>query len=453
MTRQDLTGKRVTVVGAGRSGVAAAKLLARHGVEAFVTERGAEDPVAVASLNDAGIPFEYGGHSNRALDADIVVKSPGIPDTAPLIEQFVADGKRIYSEIEVASWFCDAPITAITGSNGKTTTTALIGHVLATAERPHIVAGNIGEPFSNHADGLQASDVAVLEISSFQLDHIDTFRPRVGVLLNITPDHLDRYGNDFGRYANAKFRLFENQGEGDCLVYNADDPVVSARVERGVPAGLKRLAISLNGEVGEGAFIFGRDIVTRFNDNEEVLMPYEELAFRGPHNLYNSLAASMAARFLEVSNEPLRESMRTFEGIPHRLEFIRERNGVRYVNDSKATNVNAVWYALESFSEPVILIAGGIDKGNDYEEIAALVKNKVRGLITIGSAAERIEESLGDLVDFAVRAGSMDEAVRVAHGMAKPGEIVLLSPACASFDMFRNFEDRGDAFRHAVMAL
>ena len=453
MTRPDLAHKKVTVVGAGRSGVAAAALLSRHGAEVFVTESASEDASAVAALRESGVSYEFGGHSARASDADFIVKSPGIPDTAPLIEQLVAAGKPIYSEIEVASWYCEAPIVAITGSNGKTTTTALLGHVLATAGRPHVAAGNIGEPFSNHADRLDASSVAVLEVSSFQLDHVDRFRPRVAVLLNISPDHLDRYGNDFGRYADAKFRVFGNQQEGDCLVYNADDPVVRARIERGVPSGLRLLAISLNGEIDEGAFIRRRDIVLRINDNEEVLMPYEELSIRGPHNLYNSLAASMAARFLEVSNDVLRESMRTFEGIPHRLEFIREREGVRYVNDSKATNVNAVWYALESFTEPIILIAGGVDKGNDYEEIAALVSSKVRGLITIGTAAERIEESLGDLVEFAVRAGSMDEAVRVARGMARRGEIVLLSPACASFDMFRNFEDRGDAFRHAVMAL
>lgn len=453
MRPEEVQGRRVTVIGAARSGVAAARLLKRQGAHVFVTDMGSASPDAQRKLVDDGIGHELGGHSDRAKEAEFFVVSPGVPDSAPLVRTVMADNAPLFSEIEVASWFCRAPIVAITGSNGKTTTTALTGHVLRQSGRDVIVAGNIGDPFSDHADGVAPDAVVVLEVSSFQLDHIAGFRPRVSMLLNVTPDHLDRYDNDFGKYAASKFRIFSNQGEGDAFIYNADDPVVTGRVGAGLPAGVAALAFSADKAVEAGAFTRGRNLVFRLNQHEEVFMPYEELSLRGRHNLYNTLAASMAARFLEVSNGAIRESMRTFEGVPHRLEFIREVGGVRYVNDSKATNVNAVWYALESFDEKIVLIAGGQDKGNDYNEIAPLVAEKVRALITLGTGAEKLEEELGPKVPFVARAESMDEAVRLAHGLAKKGEIVLLSPACASFDMFENYEHRGDVYRRAVLSL
>jgi UDP-N-acetylmuramoylalanine--D-glutamate ligase len=453
MHRNDIKTRQVTVVGAARSGLAAACLLARRGASVFVTDAGAIPEEAQRRLGEAGIPFEA-GHSDRGFEADFVVKSPGVPDDAPFVARAVERGLRVYSEIEVASWFVDNDIIAITGTNGKTTTTNLTAHVLRTAGREVVAAGNIGLAFADVVETLPANAAVVLEVSSFQLDHIDAFRPKVAVLLNITPDHLDRYRNDFELYTASKLNITKNQASGDAFIYNADDPVITrALASAGNAEGPTQLGISVKEEVDEGAFVREGSIIIRFRQNEETLMPLEELALRGRHNLYNSLASSMAARFLEVNNELIRESMRTFEGVAHRLEFVRETHGVRYVNDSKATNVNAVWYALESFDEPVVLIAGGLDKGNDYEEIRTLVRERVKSLIAIGTGADRIAEALGSEVPLFHRAGSMEEAVWIASKHAVSGDIVLLSPACASFDMFDNYEHRGDVFRRAVMNL
>lgn len=449
----DVHGKRVTVVGAARSGEAAACLLARHGAEVFVTDASTIGSDAQSRFVDLGISFEE-GHTARALDAEFVVKSPGVPSSAAVVQELVGRGIPVHSEIEVASWFTDAAIVAITGSNGKTTTTSLTEHVFRTAGRSVVAAGNIGHAFADVVDDLTSDSVVVLEVSSFQLDDIDRFRPRVSVLLNITPDHLDRYENDFEQYAASKFRIWKNQARGDACIYNADDPVIMRRLEEhGRAKGPTWLGISVEKEVSEGAFVRDGAVVFRVTQNEEVLMPLEELTLRGRHNLYNSLASSMAARFLEVNNEFIRESMRSFEGVAHRLEFIRDVNGVRYVNDSKATNVNAVWYALESFEEPVVLIAGGLDKGNDYEEIRSLVRERVKCLIVLGSSGERIAQALGNEVPTIERSGSMEEAVWAASKHATSGDIVLLSPACASFDMFDNYEHRGEVYRRAVMNL
>ena len=468
MTPEAVQGKKATVIGGARSGLAVARLLAEAGADVFLTEQGAATQGLKEALERADVRYEFGGHTARALDADFFAISPGVPSTVPLVQQAVRNGTAVYSEIEVASWFCRAPIVAITGTNGKTTTTSLIGHILRTAfrtsgretKREVIVAGNIGYPFADYVRGLTSESVAVLEVSSFQLDHIDTFRSCVSVLLNITPDHLDRYGHDFNRYAQSKFRVFENQREGDVLIYNYDDgpghesvlrpyvELIQARLA------LTALPFSLTTELEKGAFLRDGALVLRINQQEDILMPREQLAqtLRGRHNLYNSLAAAMAARVMEVRSEVVRESLASFEGVPHRLEFVREIGGVRYVNDSKATNVNAVWYALESFGEPIVLIAGGRDKGNDYGSLKALVRQKVRGLVAIGESAEKVERELGAAA-HAVHARSMEEAIRQAADLAEPGDVVLLSPACASFDMFENYEDRGDTFKRLVMSL
>ncbi len=453
MHPNELRGKRVTVIGAARSGIAAAKLLQRNGAEVFVTDGGAGSETVKATLTDSAIAAEFDGHTARAQEADLFVISPGVPDHAPMVASLIDREAPLFSEIEVASWFCRSPVVAITGSNGKTTTTALAAHVFRSAGRNVIAAGNIGDPFSDHADRVGKDDLVVLEVSSFQLDHITDFRPRVAMILNITPDHLDRYQNDFERYADAKLRIHMNQKEGDAIIYNADDNVVRTRITKNLRSGVSALSISTTTTAGPGAFIKGADIAFRLSNQEEILMPYEELSLRGRHNLYNSLAASMAARYLEVSNDVIRESMRTFGGVPHRLELVREVDGVRYVNDSKATNVNAVWYALESFDEPIVLIAGGIDKGNDYTEIESLVSEKVRALITLGSGAAKLESALGPHVPRVNRVKSMEQAVDHARSIARHGDIVLLSPACASFDMFENYEHRGDTFRRAVESL
>ena len=469
-----LAGARVTVVGGARSGVAVARLLARHGARVFLTDRGDAPDGLMDALAAAGIDAEFGGHTVRALDADLAVVSPGVPSTAPLLVQFAERGVPVQSEIEVASWMCRAPLVAITGTNGKTTTTSLTHHVFQTASeapaegggyRPRrvVVAGNIGDPFADHVDGLTEADLVVLEVSSFQLDHVTRFRPRVAVLLNITPDHLDRYAGDVEQYAAAKYRIAAAMQPGDTVVVNADDARLAAfgariAAERGVAVvgfSLDRSLDDVAGAfAGAAAVVDGRLVLRLPSQPDEVLMPVADLALPGRHNLYNSLAAAVAARVLEVRCDVVRESLATFDGVPHRLESVRDLDGVRYVNDSKATNVNAVWYALESFEhEKVVLIAGGRDKGNDYASLRPLVRDKARAVVALGESADKVLRELGASAPAAEAATSMEDAVRRARRLARPGDVVLLSPACASFDMFENYEDRGDTFKRLVLSL
>jgi len=458
MRPREVEGKRVAVVGAARSGLAVAELLGEAGADVFVTDSKEIDEKDRARLEALRVQYEQGGHSERAYEVEMVVVSPGVPSTAPIVRGAIERGLPVYSEIEAASWFCRAPIVAITGSNGKTTTTALAGHLFRSAGRRVQVGGNIGKAFSTFVVETRPDDVVVLEVSSFQLDHIDAFRPSVSVLLNITPDHLDRYDLDFEKYAHSKGRIFENQRSGDTCIYNADDPVVRDQVKRFVGFVEERerpqlLGISIESKVEAGAFVKNDDLILRLNQQEEVLMQAEELSLRGRHNLYNSLAAAVAARVMEVRSDIVRESLMSFEGVPHRLEFIRELDGVRYVNDSKATNVNAVWYALESFTERVVLIAGGRDKGNDYSSLKPLIRDKARAVIAIGESASKVASELGPETQNTIEAEDLNEAVRFARMFAEPGDVVLLSPACASFDMFENYEDRGDTFKNLVNSL
>lgn len=455
MRAEEVREAKVTVVGAARSGLAAAELLDRAGAAVFITEAKDIDDRTHAELDKIGLQYETGGHSQRAFEADFFVVSPGVPSSASVLQGAREKGLAVYSEIEAASWFCKATIVAITGSNGKTTTTALAGHLYRSAGRRTHVGGNIGNAFSTFAMDAEPGDVVVLEVSSFQLDNIDSFRPDVSVLLNITPDHLDRYDHDFELYAHSKFRIFENQFGNDVFVYNEDDSTVRNRVRQLAEAEDKpRLfGISLESEVEAGGFLREDDLILRVNQQEEVLMRAEELSLRGRHNLYNSLAAAVAARVTEVRSDVVRESLMSFEGVPHRLEYVRELDGVRYVNDSKATNVNAVWYALESFTERVVLIVGGRDKGNDYSSLKPLVKQKVRAVIAIGESAGKVTAELGPEAERAFDAGSLQEAVQYARVFAEPGDVVLLSPACASFDMFENYEERGDVFKMIVRGL
>ena len=450
----EIARKRVTVIGGARSGLAVARLLKKAGAWVFLSDRASAPVGLVERLQEEGIESEFGGHTLRALEADFMVVSPGVPSTINLVQQALRSGIEVYSEIEVAYWFCPASVVAITGSNGKTTTTSLIAHIFKTANRPYIVAGNIGVPFSDYVTDVKPEDVVVLEVSSFQLDHIRYFHPRVSVLLNLTPDHLDRYGNNFNAYAQSKFRIFENQRAGDFLVYNRDDMLIREYVHwHAENQGITLMPFSQYKTLTRGAFVRNQQIIIRLNQSEETLMSVQDLALRGRHNLYNSLAAAIAARAMEVRSDIVRESLARFEGVPHRLEFVREINGVRYINDSKATNVNAVWYALESMDAPVILIAGGRDKGNDYSPLKLLVREKVKAVIGLGESAPRIVKELGTETTFATQAHSMEEAVQTAHFIAKPGDIVLLSPACASFDMFDSYEERGDVFKRLVNSL
>jgi UDP-N-acetylmuramoylalanine--D-glutamate ligase len=459
MTPDEARTKRGTVVGGARSGRAVAQLRAEAGSEVFLTEQGPPSDGAEAALDAAEIDYEFGGHTVEALDTDFFVLSPGVPTQSNIAQQAKRAGLDIYSEIEVASWFCDAPIVAITGTNGKTTTTSLTGHVFRQAladdpERNVIVAGNIGYPFSDYVLDAEPTDVVVLEVSSFQLDHVDTFWPRVSVLLNITPDHLDRYDHDFDAYAQSKFNIFRNQGAGDAVVYNRDDDLVRNAAERAAEAqGIRPLAISLHGVPEAGGGLRDDRIILRIDDEDEPLMHRDELALRGRHNVYNSLAAAVSARVMEVENAVVRESLAGFEGVPHRLEEVRTVNGVLYVNDSKATNVNAVWYALESFERPVVLIAGGRDKGNDYSDLKPIVRDGVRAVVALGESADKVILELGTEAPEHSRARTMEEALGQAQQFARPGDVVLLSPACSSFDMYESYEERGDTFRRLVKTL
>jgi UDP-N-acetylmuramoylalanine--D-glutamate ligase len=446
-------GKAVSILGVARSGMAAAALLSRHGANVFVSEYGTISEEKKRELSNLGVAWEDGGHTAKAVDSDFVVVSPGVPSASPPMVSAMKSKTPIFSEIEVASWFCNAPIIAITGSNGKTTTTELMGHIFKKSGRTTWVCGNVGTPFSGICDQCEPADIIILEVSSFQLDHIDQFKPTVSVLLNITPDHLDRYEYVFERYAESKMRICENQRADCAVVFNVDDTYLRERMRKAALNGPEQFTISINGPVDKGGY-FDRDTLFIATDRQsEKIMYVDELALRGRHNVYNSLAAAVAARVMEVRSDVVRESLRTFAGVPHRLETIREVDGVRYINDSKATNVNAVWFALESFSEPVVLIAGGRDKGNDYSSLKPLITSRVRALITIGEAAEKMHEELGPCVPDCVAAESLEDAVKLAQLLAKPGDVVLLSPACASFDMFDSYEHRGDLFKQAVSNL
>ena len=459
MTPDEVRTKRATVVGGARSGRAVARLLAEAGGEVFLTEQGDLPDGTAAALDAAGVDYESGGHTAAALDADFLALSPGVPTQSNIVQQALRAGLDVYSEIEAASWFCDAPIVAITGTNGKTTTTSLAGHVFRTAfaddpGREAIVAGNIGHPFSDCVLDAEPEDVVVLEVSSFQLDHVDTFHPRVSVLLNITPDHLGRYDHNFEAYARAKFNIFRNQEEGDAMIYNRDDHDVRGGAKQAAAEqDVRPLAITTDGVPAAGAGLQDNRIVLRTDDEEEPLMAQDELALRGQHNVYNSLAAAVSARVMEVENDVIRESLSGFEGVPHRLEAVRTVDDVLYVNDSKATNVNAVWYALESFDRPIVLIAGGRDKGNDYTDLKPLVRDRVRAVVALGESAETVVRELGAEASAHRRADTMEAAVRQAQRAARPGDVVLLSPACSSFDMYEDYEERGDTFRRLVETL
>ncbi len=467
MNKQDVHGKRVTVIGGKRSGVSAAQLLKKHGAKVFLTERDAMDKRFIEKLERSKIDFEASGHTERVFECDFAVISPGVPSDAPIVKRLEAANVPVYSEIEMASWFCKARIVAITGTDGKTTTTALTHKIFERDGRQNgyraFAVGNIGVPFSDYVEEMSEQDVAVVETSSFQLDHCFSYKPKVAVITNITPDHLDRYDNDFRKYARAKYRIYQAQDENDMLIVNLDNAelkrqfsdkdVLKSLKTRLVPISLEK---KLDKQYHTCGYLDGEWLTIKFNGEKERVMKKEEVIgrvhFRGTHNVYNSLAAAVAARALEVKKEIIRESIMTFEGVEHRIEFVRELNGVQFINDSKATTVNALWYALDTINTPIVLIAGGRDKGNDYTKVKSLVKEKVKVIIAIGESKEKIAETFGGITRVE-KAETMEEAVRLARREAKQGETVLLSPACASFDMFANFEERGETFKRLVRNL
>ncbi len=445
-------GKKFSILGAGRSGLAVARLLKKRRAKVFLSEQGKATNFAAVKqeLEEIGVEYEFGENTHRVLDADAIVISPGVPLDAPIVELARTKGIKIISEIEIAFEFCEAPIVAITGTNGKTTTTALIGEIFKHAAWSTQVAGNIGTPFAEIVDDAKGpKSVVVLEVSSFQLDTIDTFRPKVAILLNITPDHLDRYPN-FEAYVQSKFRIAENQKGYDTFIYNADDEIVRNFAET---VNVKTLPFSIKTELKQGAYLKGDMIVVRIGREREEIIDPKLLGIPGPHNLMNAMAAILAARVMSVELEPLREALQSFHGVEHRIEFVRERKGVKYYNDSKATNVDSLFYALASFKEPIILIAGGKDKGNDYSRIDGLVEEHVRAIVTVGKGAKKIEQHFAGKKPIFSAGFSMEEAVKLAKDAAQKGDVVLLSPACASFDMFDNYEHRGRVFKELVHKL
>jgi UDP-N-acetylmuramoylalanine--D-glutamate ligase len=445
---------KVSIVGAARSGLSAAKLLKSQGAHVFVSDKESAEKlkVALASLQSAGIPFEVGGHTDRVYDCSLIVISPGVPSNAPVVVEAQKRGINVVSEMELASWFCKAQILAVTGSNGKTTTTTLLGRIFEHADRKCVVAGNIGTAFSSVVLDLDQESVAILEVSSFQLDHVQSFHPKTAVILNITPDHLDRYDKSFENYTASKCRVFENQTTEDFLVYSFDDSVTSLEVRKHASEHVRALPFTAKARLDDGAYVDKGRVVISESGRLEEIVDVKDISIKGLHNLYNSMAAALAAKIMGVTAEPIRETLKTFEGVEHRLEFVRELNGVKYVNDSKATNVDSVWYALQSFDEPLIVLMGGRDKGNDYSRLNDLVRAHVKAIVAIGESAGKVAEAFQNITTVE-RAESMEVAVKKASGLTARGDVVLLSPACTSFDWFENFEHRGRVFKEIVRKL
>ena len=456
--RGDVRGLRFSVLGGARSGLAVASLLASKGAHVFVSDKAAEELMqeAALTLKHLGIPFEFGGNSDRVLEADALVVSPGVPSEAPIVQKALAAGIEVLSELEVASWYCKAPMIAITGTNGKTTTTSLTARMFYDARQSAVVAGNIGTAFSEVVGQTTPDGVAVLEVSSFQLDHIRSFHPRVAMILNITPDHLDRYGHSLEKYIASKQRIFENQEDGDVLIYNADDEVTRSAVEGHARAGIRLLPFSLTpaGRAlgGDGATVDGGMLTVTLSGERHHVIPPGEISIRGEHNLANAMAATLAGMSRGVMPASIRATLKNFKGVEHRLEFVRQVDGVEYVNDSKATNVDSVWYALRSFTKPLIVLMGGRDKGNDYSRLIEPVREHVKSIVAIGESADKVFAAFASIVPV-TSSSTMQDAIAAARDRAVPGDIVLLSPACASFDWFRDYEHRGRVFKEIVMAL
>lgn len=439
---------KIVVLGGGESGVGAAYLAKKKGLEVFLSDRGEIRENYKQILDENQIPYEDGGHDEaRILAADWIVKSPGIPKKAEIIGKINQKGIRLSSEIEFAAEFTNAKIIAITGSNGKTTTTSLIYHILKNDNLNVGLGGNIGKSFAKQVAD-ENFDYYVLEVSSFQLDDIQNFRPYISLLLNLSQDHLDQYNYNYEEYALAKFRIAENQENDNFFIYNKDDEMSMNLLEK-LEIRAKMVPFTLKEKLKEGGFIANDKMVVKLSD--EFSMKIEELSLVGNHNVANSLAASIAGKLLNISNESIRNSLMTFQAVEHRLEQVAEIDGVNFINDSKATNVNAAYYALESMKRPTIWIVGGVDKGNDYAEIADLVKKKVKAIVCLGIDNQKIIDYFRDKKEFIYDTSSMEECVKICKGIAEKGDTVLLSPCCASFDLFENYQDRGEKFKEEVL--
>lgn len=443
--------KRLVILGGGESGTGAARLAVRKGFDVLVSDKGKIASKYQEVLKSEGIAFEEGGHTLEAiLNADEIVKSPGIPQKSAVLKAIREKGIPVIGELEFAYRYCSGKIIAITGSNGKSTTTKWIYHMLQHAGLDVAMGGNIGMSFAGLlADG--SHEWYVLEVSSFQLDDTVSFRPYIAILLNITPDHLDRYEYKMENYVNSKFLITANQHATDYFIFCADDPVIEEAMNR-IHVKAHQLSFTLTNTPREGAWSNNEHIYFQFNQNT-FNMTISELALQGKHNRYNSMAAAISGQVLDIKKESIRESLMDFTGLEHRLEFVAKVHGISFINDSKATNVNSTWYALESMNDPVIWIAGGVDKGNNYSEILDLVKKKVKAIVCLGADNMKLQEAFSRYVDIMVTTDSMQDAVDMAYRLGSDGDAVLLSPACASFDLFENYEDRGNQFKAIVREL
>ncbi|MCY0976161.1 UDP-N-acetylmuramoyl-L-alanine--D-glutamate ligase [Chryseobacterium wangxinyae] len=439
---------KIVVLGGGESGCGAAYLAKKKGLEVFLSDKGAIKDNYKKFLTENEIDFEEGNHDEeRILSADWIVKSPGIPKKADIIYKIHMKGIRISSEIEFASEFTNAKIIAITGSNGKTTTTSLIYYILKSDGMNVGLGGNIGYSFAKQVAD-ENHEYYVLEVSSFQLDDIQNFRPYISLLLNLSKDHLDQYNYNYEEYALAKFRITENQENDNFFIYNKDDEMSKNILEK-FEVKAKMIPFSTKERLSEGGYIGDDQLIVKLKD--KFSMKLDELSLMGNHNVANSLAASIAGKILEINNESIRNSLMTFQAVEHRLEFVSEIDGVKYINDSKATNVNATYYALESMKTPTIWIVGGQDKGNDYSEIEDLVKRKVKAIVCLGVDNQKIIDFFKDKKEFIYDTSNMADAVEISQSLAKKGDTVLLSPCCASFDLFKSYEDRGRQFKEQIL--
>jgi UDP-N-acetylmuramoylalanine--D-glutamate ligase len=444
--------KRMVILGAGESGIGAALLAGKQGFQVFVSDASPIPEKYRKELFENGIEFEEGGHTeSEILSATEVVKSPGIPEKAPIIAKVRAAGIPLISEIEFAyRHMGNSKLIAITGSNGKTTTSTLAYHICKTGGADCALVGNVGYSFARQV-ALDPKPLYVAEVSSFQLDDIKTFRPDVAVLTNITEDHLDRYQYDIDKYAAAKFRITENQIADDVFIYNLDDEITMKHISNKEVKSVQA-PITMKKELPQGAYLRNATMHLKWK-TEEMKMSVHDFAIKGRHNQYNSMAASLAASAIEIRKEKIREALQTFESLEHRMEPAGMVRGVEFINDSKATNVNSTWYALESMVKPVILILGGVDKGNDYSLLNDLVREKVKAIVCMGKDNGKIHEAFGSMVPLILDTSAAEEAVQTSFHVANKGEVVLLSPACASFDLFLNYEDRGNQFKKAVKEL
>lgn len=444
----EIRNKKISIIGAVRSGVGAAKLAKNLGAIPFVSDSGSQEKLksSIEILKNEKIDFEIGTHSDKVFDCDLMVVSPGVPSNANVIKDAGEKKIKIISEIEFASLFCKANVIAITGTNGKTTTTSLCGYLFNECGAKTYTAGNIGLAFSEIVLDAKADEYVSLEVSSFQLDLIDTFKPKVAMILNITPDHLNRYDNSVDKYAESKLRIFENQNAGDYLILNTDSELLNHYFKK---TNSKTLFFSTTKKVSNGCYLDNQTVKFVRNDKEEFSCAVSDIFIQGEHNIQNAMAVIIAAKIFNLDNKKILEALKSFKGVEHRLELVREIEGIKFINDSKATNVDSVIVALKSFDEPIMLILGGQDKGNDYSMIENLVVEKVKKIYAIGSSAEKVFNYFHKKVKTEIKK-DLEEVINAALSEARSGDVVLLSPACASFDMFDNYEHRGKVFKEIV---